>query len=321
VRITGQLIDTDTGAHLWADRFEGDLTDIFQLQDQVTISVIGAIEPKIRMAEMERALRKPTENLEAYDLVLRGRWVHDTQKTKLEEAADFYRRAIALDPNYALAYALLARTLWGFAAHQFGQPSEDELAEYADLARNAVRLGPTDPETLCIGAAIIALPGGELAEGIAIIDRALAYNRNAAESLAISGMLRAYSGDTETALRHLHEANRLSPPGVRNLPLAFGFYLAYFVDGDYARVIEWTAEDLRQYPTDIVALRYRIAALALLGRLDEAGLAVNRILVLNPTLTISRCRRHVEVEMKNPYKRPGVAEAYYEGLRLAGLPE
>ncbi len=138
----------------------------------------------------------------------------------------------------------------------------------------------------------------------------------------ISGMLRAYSGDTEKALRQLHEANRLSPPGVRNLAGGgFGFYLAYFVNGDYVRVIDWTAEELRQYPTDVVALRYRIAALGLLGRLEEARRAVDRVLVLNPLLTISRCRRHVEVEMKNPFKRHGVVEAYYQGLRLAGLPE
>jgi hypothetical protein len=101
---------------------------------------------------------------------------------------------------------------------------------------------------------------------------------------------------------------------------AFGFYLASFVDGDYERVLDWTAESLREHPTNIVALRYRIAALALLGRLDEARQAVQRVLALNPALTISRCRRHVEVEMHNPYKRPGVAEAYYQGLPLAGLP-
>jgi hypothetical protein len=114
----------------------------------------------------------------------------------------------------------------------------------------------------------------------------------------------------------------LSPPGVRNIAgSAYGFYLAYFVDSDYAKVLDWTAEALRQSPTDIVALRYRIAALALLGRLDEARQAVGRVLMLNPALTISRCRRHVEVEMKNPFKRPGVVEAYYDGLRRAGLPE
>src|SRR5271166_492440 len=120
VRITGQLIDATSGAHVWADRFEGDLTDTFQLQDQVTVSVVGAIGPKIRMAEIERALRKPTENLEAYDLLLRGRWTYDHGgQDGFEEAARLYRSAIALDPNYAIAYGLLAQALWMIASYQF----------------------------------------------------------------------------------------------------------------------------------------------------------------------------------------------------------
>jgi len=325
VRITGQLIDAATGVHLWADRFEGDLTDIFQLQDSVTISVVGTIEPRIRSAEIERALRRPTESLEAYDLVLRARWTYGVREASLEDlegATGLCCRAIVLDPNYALAYALLAVILWTVAAHQLGLPSEPELAGLADLARNAIELGPTDTETLCFAGYIIALPGGDLAEGIAIVDRALTYNPNSTEALMLSGTLRAFSGDTATALRQLNEARRLSPPGIRTMATgAFGFYLASFVDGDYERVLDWTAESLREHPTNIVALRYRIAALALLGRLDEARQAVQRVLALNPALTISRCRRHVEVEMHNPYKRPGVAEAYYQGLPLAGLPE
>jgi TolB-like protein/class 3 adenylate cyclase/tetratricopeptide (TPR) repeat protein len=322
VRITGQLIDATTGAHLWADRFEGNLTDIFRLQDQVTVSVVGAIGPKIRMAEINRALRKPTDNLEAYDLVLRGRWVYEpARRDSLEEAARLYRRAIEVDPNCAIAYALLARALWITTAYQWAKPSDDELGEYVDLARTAVQLGQADAETLCVAAHIIALPGGELAEGIAIIDVALAQNPNSADTLAISGMLRAYAGDTEMAFRHLREADRLNPSGVRIDLKGFGFYLACFVVGDYTGVLDWTAQALREQPTNVTALRYRIAALALLGRLDEARQAVARVLAVNPELTIARCRRHVEFEMKNPFRRPGVVEAYYEGLRRAGLPE
>jgi TolB-like protein/class 3 adenylate cyclase/cytochrome c-type biogenesis protein CcmH/NrfG len=322
VRIVGQLVQTATGAHIWADRFDGDLTDIFQLQDQVTVSVVGAIEPKIRIAEIERVLRKPTNNLEAYDLVLRGRWTYEpARKESFQEAANLYRRAIALDPKYSLAYALLARTLWIIAAYQWTRPSEDDLAEYVDLAKTAVQLGQADPETLCVAAHIIALPGGDLEEGIAIVNRALAQNPNSANTLAISGMLHAYSGDTQVAMRHLEEANRLSPLGIRIDFGVFGFYLACFVDGDYKRVLDGTAQALREQPTNVTALRYRTAALALLGRLDEARRTVERLLFVNPDVTISRCRRHIEVEMKNPFKRTGVVEAYYKGLRLAGLPE
>jgi TolB-like protein len=322
VRIVGQLNDATTGAHLWADRFEGDLGDIFQLQDQVTVSVVGAIEPKIRMAEVERALRKPTARLEAYDLVLRGRWAYEPEtRDALEQSARLLRGAIAIDPNYALAFALLARTLWMMAANHWTDPSEDELAECVDFAKTAVRLGRTDPEALCIAAYLIAVPGGEMAEGIAIADRSLAQNPNSAEALAISGILHAYLGDTETALRRLEQTNRLSPLHVRVPFRAGGFLIARFVDGDYAGVVDWTARALPEQPSAAPLLRYRAAALGLLGRLDEARQTVAHLLALHPELTISRCRRHVEVGMKNPFKRPGVVEAYYEGLRRAGLPE
>jgi adenylate cyclase len=322
VRIIGQLIDATTGAHLWADRFEGNLIDIFQLQDRVTISVVGAIEPKIRMAEIERALRKTTESLEAYDLVMRGRWTHHRDgRNNYEDATRLYRRAICVDPSYALAYALLARTLWIMAANQLTKPSENDLAEHLSLARVAVQLGQADAETLSIAAHIISLPGGEMEEGIEVIDRALTLNPNSVDALAISGMLRAYAGDTQVAFQQLREADRLSPLGVYVSLKTWGFVVACFVDADYEAVLRWTAQALREHPNNIPALRYRAAALGLVGHLEEARRAVDRMLAVVPEMTISRCRRHVEFEMKNPFKRPGVADAYYEGLRLAGLPE
>jgi TolB-like protein/class 3 adenylate cyclase len=322
VRITGQLIDATTGAHLWADRFEGDVADIFELQDRVTVSVVAALEPKIRLAEIERAIRKPTESLQAYDLVLRGRWVYQgARRDRYEEAARLYRRAIALDPNYAVAYALLARALWLPMAFTWIEPSAHELIECVDFARTAIRLGQAEPETLGLAAHIIALPGGELEEGIAVIDRALAQNPNFVDLLAASGVLRAFLGDTVTAFRHLKEAERLGPTGVRVVNKSFGLCLASFVDGDYSLAADWAAQDLRERSSNVVALRYRAAALGLLGRLDEAGQTVNQLLAANPKITILRCRKHNEVVMKNPFKRVGVAEAYYQGLRRAGLPE
>jgi TolB-like protein/class 3 adenylate cyclase/tetratricopeptide (TPR) repeat protein len=322
VRITGQLIDARTGGHLWADRFEGELTDIFGLQDQVTVSVVAAIEPHIRVAEVERVLHKPTSNLEAYDLALRGRWTYERGgKANIEEAARLFRRAIASDPNYGRPYAYLARSLYALVANQWTEPSEDDLAEYVSLARTAVRLGQADPETLRVAAQIVALPGGQLEEGIAVIDKALMQTPNSVEVLAMSGNLRAYAGDTEIAFLHLKKADRLTPPGVHANGKCFGFSVACFVDGDYTGVIHWTAQSLQIVSANVMILRYRAAALALLGRLSEAHETVKQMLILSPSLTISRCRRFIEVEMRNPFRRPGVVEAYYEGLRLAGLPE
>ena len=322
VRIIGQLVSATTGAHLWADRFEGDVAEVFQLQDKVTICVVAAIEPKIRMAEIERAMHKPTESLQAYDLVLRGRWVYQSsRRDRYEEAARLFRRAIGLDPNYAVAYALLARAMWLPIAFLWSEPLESDLIQCVDFARTAIRLGQAEPETLGLAAHIIALPGGELAEGIAVVDRALVQNPSSVDVLAASGMLRAFLGDTITAFGHLREAERLSPAGVRIVNKSFGLCLASFVDGDYASAADWAAQDLRERSMNVEALRYRAAALALLGRLDEAAQTVDRLLDANPEITISRCRRHIEITMKNPFKRSGVVEAYYEGLRQAGLPE
>jgi TolB-like protein/tetratricopeptide (TPR) repeat protein len=322
VRVAGRLIDALTGNHLWGDRFEGAVTDIFGLQDKITIGVVAAIEPKIRMAEVERAMRKPTDSLQAYDLVLRGRWAYQgSRRDRYAEAAGLYRRAIAVDSNYAVAYALLARALWLPIAFLWTDPSENDLIECVNFARIAIRLGQAEPETLGLAAHIIALPGGELNEGITVIDWALAQNPNSIDVLAASGMLRAFLGDTVAAFRHLREAVRLSPPGVRVVNKSFGLCLASFVDGDYAKAADWAAQDLRERSINVEALRYRAASLGLLGRLDDAGRTVEQLLDANPEITISRCRRHIEVTMKNPFKRAGVVEAYYEGLRRAGLPE
>jgi tetratricopeptide (TPR) repeat protein len=287
------------------------------------MSVVGAIELKIRSAEIERALQKPTKHPGAYDMVLHGKWwmYQPSTRHSTEEAARLFFQAMEADPNCALAHALYARTKFVFAAYHFEEPSEVELAEWANIARTAVRLGSKDPEALCFAAHMIAMPGGDLDGALAVIDRALLLNPNSPDALATAGLLRAYRGDTDIALQHLREAQRISPPGEHIMVKTFAFCVASFVDGDYLRVIDWTAERLRDEPDNIVPLRYRAAALALLGRLDEARQVVERLLVLRPKLTIARCRRHVEVEMKNPFKRPGVADAYYEGLRLAGLPE
>ena len=152
------------------------------------------------------------------------------------------------------------------------------------------------------------------------MDRALAQNPNSADALAMSGTLHAFLGDTQTAFRQLRLAERMAPLDVHVAFKAYGLYLVPFVDGDYHGAIEATAKALREYPANVTALRYRAAALALAGRLDDARRTVARLLDVVPEMTIARCRRHVEVEMKNPFRRPGVADAYYEGLRLAGLP-
>jgi TolB-like protein/class 3 adenylate cyclase len=321
VRITGQLIDATTSMHIWADRFDGVLADIFELQDHVAASVVGAIEPKLRDAEIERARLKPPENLRAYDLVLRARFAFEvlTRDTR-EEALRLLRHAVEIDPHYALALALLAFSNFSLlvANHRIA-PTEAELDGYVQMARDAVRQSPDDSEVLVPAAHVIGLVGGDFPGATALMDRACVLNGNSTEAWAASGLLKAYLGEVELALDHLERSRRLNPR------VAFfqhvGFTIANFIGGRYDEAVNWTAAGLSRYATHVPLLRYRAASLGLLGRTDEAREVVGRLLALVPNLTIARARRHVEVEMKNPYKKPGVAETYYEGLRRAGLPE
>ena len=181
VRITGQLIDGMTGAHLWADRFDGLLEEIFELQDQVTSSVVGAIAPKLDQAEMERAKRKPTENLDAYDHYLRGlASVHRESREAVSEALQSFSKAIELDPEFASAYGLAAwcynrRKSYGWAVHRVG-----EIDETALMARRAAELGKDDAVALTFGGIGLAYVVGDLDGGVAMIDRARKLNPNLA---------------------------------------------------------------------------------------------------------------------------------------------
>ena len=177
VRITGQLIDASTGAHLWADRFDGELADVFDLQDQVTASVVGAIAPKLEQAEIERAKRKPTESLDAYDYFLRGMAAfHQFSKEANIEASAHVRAAIELDPNYASAYGMAARCYLQRVGFGWVADKEREIAETRRLAWRAAELGKDDSLALCNAGFALVIVAGDLEDGLAMIDRSLALN-------------------------------------------------------------------------------------------------------------------------------------------------
>ena len=320
VRLTGQLIDATTGVHIWADRFESTLEDVFDLQDRMTGSVVAAIEPKLRMAEVERALRKPTENLQAYDLMLRAlpNLRHLTRES-LEEAVRLLRRAIAIDPGYAVAMAQLAVAQFWLTSQVGLDRSDPELTDMVQLARTALELGGDDPEVLVAIAFIIALPGNDFSAGMALIEKAIGLNPNSAGAFRQAGMLHAFAGDTRAALDHLARADRLNPleGGVSH---NLGYALAYFAAGEYESVIEWTGKILRDRPNYMTALRYRAASFGLLNRVDEGRQVVRQMLELVPTFTIAWVRKHIEFDVNNAFKKAGVAEALYEGLRRSGTP-
>jgi adenylate cyclase len=322
VRITGQLVETRSGVHLWADRFDAPTTNIFDVQDRVTASVVGAIEPKMRHAEIERARRKPASNLQAYDLVLRSRFTFNQQtRDALEESCRLLQRAVELDPNYALALAWFARTQFNIDVQHFRFPSAAEVDRYVRIAQRAVELGRDDPEVLIVGSQLIGSPGGDLTEAATLVDRAIALNPNSAEAWAMSGMLHAYMGDGETALHKLDRSVQLTPLNLWVTWHCNASVLAHFAAGRYEDALVWIERGLRRWPHNVTYLKNKAAALGLVGRTDEAREVVQQLRSLIPGLTISRLRNIEAILFKHSIQWPKVGNARFEGFRRAGLPE
>ena len=214
VRITGQLIDTSTGAHLWADRFEGTLNDIFELQDQITESVVGAIAPQLERAEIERAKRKPTESLDAYDYYLRGMAnLHRGTKEAINAALASFHRAIELDPDFASALAMAAWCYFWRKVNGWMTDHAREMAEGARLVRRAVELGKDDAVALARSGHALGHLVGDLDGGIALIDRALVLNPNLAAAWFLGGFLQTLARRTGRCHRTLCARHAPEPPG------------------------------------------------------------------------------------------------------------
>jgi TolB-like protein/Flp pilus assembly protein TadD len=316
VRITGQLVDALTGAHLWADRFDGTLQSIFDLQDRVTERVVGAISPKLEQAETERAKRKPTESLDAYDYYLRG-IASLRQETKIanEEALRLFHRAIELDPDFASAYSMAAtcysqRKLYGWRTDR-----KQEIAEARRLARRAVELGEDDAEALARAGHVLSYVVHEIEAAATIIDRALTLNPNYAYAWFWSGDVRWMLGEPDLAIEHLMRAMRMNPLD-RHVPMMqSSTAYAFFFAGRYDEASSWAEKALRQRPNYVAALRLAAASHALAGRLEEAHKAMSRALEIDPMWHLSHVKK---VAL---FRRPGDRAKWEEGLRKAGLPE
>src|ERR1700729_1114879 len=212
VRITGQLIDATTGAHLWAERFESALDDIFELQDQVTEAVVGAIAPQLERAEIERAKRKPTQSLDAYDYYLRGMaHLHLGSRKSIDTALGQFNHALMRDPNFASAYAMAAWCYFWRKVNGWMTDRPSEIAEGGRLARRAVDLGRDDAVALTRGGHALAHLTDDVAGGIALLDRALMLNPNLASAWFLAGFLRTWNGEPDAAIEHFARAMRLSP--------------------------------------------------------------------------------------------------------------
>jgi tetratricopeptide (TPR) repeat protein len=319
VRITGQLIDASTGAHLWADRFDGGLEDIFDLQEQVTTSVVGAIAPKMEQAEFQRSKRKPTESLDAYDYYLRGlSAVHEWSRQGNIEALSCFKRAIDLDPNFAAAYGMAARCYSQRKAGAWSTDPAHEIADAERLARKAAELGWDDAVALCTAGIALAFVVGDLKSAMTFTDRAVVLNPNLALAWHFSGWVKLWSGQADEAIKRLTQALRLSP----NIPQKFSMHdamaAAQFAAGHYAEALEWSTAALREKPDFVLALCMAAASAALCGHLREAEETIARLRKLQPSWRIANVQ---EKFPELPMTRPEQFAKFAEGLRKAGLPE
>jgi adenylate cyclase len=316
VRIAGQLIDTTTGAHIWAARFDGALDDIFELQDQVASSVAGAIEPKLRQSEIERASRKPSANLTAYDLYLRAlaqsyRYTDEA----FAEAVVLAREALAIDPSYTPAAAMVGWCRMLQRTQGWGALSDEDTGEACGLARQALEAARDDAETIWQAALTLFFLAGEAAMAAAALDRAMALNPNSANAWLARGIIHAWRNQPEAAIEAIERARRLSPFDPYTFRNAYNLAIAHLAARRFEQAIEWADRALHDQPRTVTAMRVKVAALAHLGQLDEARAELSRMLAIDPKLTIAGFLGSAH------YQAPEVLELYVTGLRLAGLPE
>jgi TolB-like protein/class 3 adenylate cyclase/tetratricopeptide (TPR) repeat protein len=316
VRITGQLIDAASGSHLWADKFDGSLEDVFDVQDRITMSVVAAIAPKLDQAEIERSRRKPTEKLDAYDYYLRGlAVVEGATKDENEEALRLFYKAIEIDANFAMAHAMVARCFTLRKANGWMADVAKESTETAKVARRAAELGRDDAAVLSRAGYALARVVFEPEEGADLIERALALNPHLSSAWQFSGLLKAFRGEPKTAIEHLAHAMRLSPldPSLYSMQTATA--LALFVAGRYDESLLWAEKASREDPNFLPAIRIIATSAGNSGQLERAQKAAKRMLEIDPAFRVSRLTDHV------PLRRPDDLARYAEGLRRAGLPE
>ena len=317
LRITGQLIDTSTGANLWADRFDGNLAEVFDLQDQVATHVVGAIIPRVEQAEIERARRKPTNSLDAYDHYLRGLAIANRiAREANDDALRLLNKSIELDPDFALAYARAAFCYVYRKVNGWMVDRALEVAEAGRLARRAIDLGRDDAVALSYSGFALGYVVGNVDDASAFVERALVLNTNLAVAWGFSGWIKACLGDPDSAIKHAALAMRLSPLDPRMFAWQYTTALAHLCAARYDEAAAWAERALRDQPNMATGLRTVAASHALAGRLAEAQQIMARLRQLDPALRISNLG-----ELLPPFRRAEDRARIVDGLRKAGLPE
>ena len=316
VRIAAQLIDATTATHLWADRFDSAIENIFDLQDRLTATVVGAVAPQLQQAEIERAKRKPTESLDAYELFFRG--MANFYQWTLEgtnEALRLFHRAVELDPDFAPAYGMAAYCYLWRKVNGWTVNYEQETGEAGRLARRAVDLGQDDAVALTFGGYTLAYAVGDFEGAAAFLDRALTLNPNLAAAWHYSGLTKIWLGEPDIAIEHLTIAMRLSPldPFIHYRQSLTA--LAHLCAGRYEEACMWSEKALQAGPNYAPGYRIAAASNALVGRIEKAQKIAARIRQFDAGFRVSSAKDIL------PFRRPEDLARYEDGLRKAGLPE
>jgi adenylate cyclase len=308
VRITAQLIDAQTGTHLWADRFDGSLEEVFDLQDKVAISVAGVIEPALQMAEMHRSASRPTTDLGAYDLYLRALAVFFPHtKERAIEALELLEQAIAIDRHYGPALSLAANCHRRLVIGGWAQQQETSRRKAIDLARRALEVGESDTRVLVHAAFVLAELGEDIGAMIGLVDRALALNPSFARGWYVSGILRLWASQPDLAIEHVETSLRLSPLERVGTPLtAIG--AAYFYKCRFDQAAPKLLLSIQDSPGHPAPHRILAACYAHMGHLDDARAIVAQLRTITPQV--------VPNSLALP-RNPEYRELLLSGLRLA----
>ncbi len=313
VRITAQLIDATTGNHLWADHYDGDLSDVFALQDEITKKVVAAIEPRLLEAEALRSQGRSPEDIDAWDMLIRANSLFwRMTKTEGEAAIAMLKRAVDQHPDYAPAHSMLAFML--LITRYAVRPSselEPQLNEVATLATRAAQLDDSDPWAhLALG--FVALTRRRTDEAVEEFQRALALNPNFAAALGYLGLALAFDGRSDEAIQKIDEAMRMSPHDPQNSMFNVGLAVAHYLAGRYAESVDFGRKSLQQRDGLIAGHRIYIASLAQAGQIDEARASLRRLKEVQPNLSIEWIEKYV------PYTSATIGK-FVEGMRKAGL--
>jgi adenylate cyclase len=313
LRITGQLIDALSGAHIWAERYDRQLSDVFELQDEITRSVVSAIEPNLMQAEIARARLKPTDALVAYDFYLRALpEFHSFTKDGFIRSRELLTEALRRDPNFSEAWAALADCTCRMAIG--GWLDWDQATDQGcHAARRTIETDPENGIGLSIASFTLAMLGKTIEEAFEIADRALAVHPNSSYVCTNCGWVMVYAAEYNRAIALLEAGRRMSPLDPRNYLNMNATAAAYLCSKDFENSLLWSDRVLMKWDSHPVALQNRAAALSLLGRFEEARIAVSRLLAAKPNASVSLMRRlrMVDIDMR---------ERIINALSVVGLP-